>query len=406
MSMSMEPEGEQVPGTPASNGKKSNAGGESVVDQRMVAREFINGKPSDLQGVLQLAFHLGCSVGCAKVVNTALQMDGVGGWALLVLGQCMFGLVSSFYFAGFHEMIHGTAFATMPLANLFSHIAGFAIFRGSNWYYYFHWHHHRFTNDPERDPELSGSTTDRIDPTADPTGAFRAMVLFLSGWPFGFERLPNMALHALGKPPSESWVDTDAKKAKVRLEYAFYLLGYLSLAAAGMARPASVGKALWYYWLLPHILGAGHLRYYQVAEHRGCKMGKFTDTNAWLVSRTRAQPKPESTRRKPATPCPVSYRIPLTNSRRACMQTAPSSPLSPGTTITWWIYTRLAWNMPYHQEHHAWPNVPFYLLPELHRRVVEGGKKPKSGCNPEGDDGFLWIHRVQWRQALVGLKAE
>ena len=88
------------------------------------------------------------------------------------------------------------------------------------------------------------------------------------------------------------------------------------------------------------------------------------------------------------------------------MQTAPSSPLSPGTTITWWIYTRLAWNMPYHQEHHAWPNVPFYLLPELHRRVVEGGKKPKSGCNPEGDDGFLWIHRVQWRQALIGIKAE
>ena len=62
--------------------------------------------------------------------------------------------------------------------------------------------------------------------------------------------------------------------------------------------------------------------------------------------------------------------------------------------------------MPYHQEHHAWPNVPFYLLPELHKLVVAGGKKPKSGCNPEGDNGFLWIHRVQWRQALIGLKAE
>lgn len=62
--------------------------------------------------------------------------------------------------------------------------------------------------------------------------------------------------------------------------------------------------------------------------------------------------------------------------------------------------------MPYHQEHHAWPNVPFYLLPELHKLVVAGGKKPKSGCNPEGDDGYLWVNRVQWRQALVGLKAE
>lgn len=28
-------------------------------------------------------------------------------------------------------------------------------------YWYFHWNHHRFTNDPLRDPELSGSTVDR-----------------------------------------------------------------------------------------------------------------------------------------------------------------------------------------------------------------------------------------------------
>ena len=74
--------------------------------------------------------------------------------------------------------------------------------------------------------------------------------------------------------------------------------------------------------------------------------------------------------------------------------------------LSWWFYTKLAWNMPYHQEHHAWPNVPFYLLPELHRRVVAGGARPKSGCTPEGEYGYLWIHRVQWRQALTGTKAE
>lgn len=190
-------------------------------------------------------------------------------------------------------------FALLPLLLL-------PVFRGSNWYYYFHWHHHRFTNDPERDPELSGSTTDRIDPTADPSGALRAMLLFLSGWPFGFERIPNMAQHVLRMPPAESWVDTDPKRAKVRVEYTFYLLGYLSLAAAGLSRPATVGRALWYYWLLPHILGAGHLRYYQLAEHRGCKMGKFTDTNAWLVSRacdTRLEP--------PISSCPRRIRIAL-----------------------------------------------------------------------------------------------
>jgi len=344
----------------AANGKKSNAGGATVLPQGQVAREFINGKPSDLEGVKQLIFHLGCAAVCALVVDKGLNTPGVVGWLLLIAGELAFGLVSSFYFAGFHEMIHGTAFASSEVGSVLSHIAGFAIFRGSNWYYYFHWHHHRFTNDPERDPELSGSTTDRADPTADPAGAFKAMCLFLSGYPFGFERVPAMACHVLGMPPAESWVDTDAKRRKVRIEYSFYLLGYLALAVASLARPSTIGAKVWYHWLLPHMLGAGHLRYYQVAEHRGCKMGKWTDTNAWIVSRT---------------------------------------------TLSWAFYTRLAWNMPYHQEHHAWPNVPFYLLPELHRRVTAGGARPKSDCNPEGDDGYLWIHRVQWRQALKASKA-
>lgn len=222
-------------------------------------------------------------------------------------------------------------------------------------YYYFHWHHHRFTNDPEKDPELSGSTTDRLDPMAEASSSqAAAYALFLSGWPFGFERLPGMLRHALGIPEAEMWVDTPGKRATVRREYACYVAGYLGLACASYAHPG-VGRQLWYYWLLPHILGAGHLRYYQAAEHRGCKMGAFTDTNAWLVSRT---------------------------------------------TTTWWLYCKLAWNMPYHQEHHAWPNVPFYKLPELHRRVAKAGTRPRSGCTPEGERGYVHLHRVLSRLAL------
>ena len=51
-------------------------------------------------------------------------------------------------------------------------------------------------------------------------------------------------------------------------------------------------NAIWLPWR--------HLRYYQTAEHRACKMGGFTNTNAWVVSRT---------------------------------------------TATWWFYSTLAWNM-------------------------------------------------------------
>lgn len=207
----------------------------------------------------------------------------------------------------------------------------------------------QFTNDPERDPELSGSTVDRTDPTQT-SGMLRRLwhyAVFLSGFPFGFERLPGIVRHAIGRPLPETWIDHANKRRNVQLEYTAFVLGYTILAGLAFMRPTTVGANLFYYWILPHMLGAGHLRYYQTAEHRACRVGSFTDTNAWIVSRT---------------------------------------------TATWWIYAKLAWNMPYHSEHHAWPNVPFYLLPALHQRIKEKGSRPASGCHPGGEHGFLHMH--------------
>jgi fatty acid desaturase len=130
------------------------------------------------------------------------------------------GLVASFYFNGFHECIHGTAFKTKLLNTIVSHAFGFACFRGARWYWYFHWAHHRFTNNPELDPELSGSTVDRADPLAGKgVAAIKAYMLFLSGYPFGFERLPGIFLHAAGNPPSEpTFVKTDKARAAIQGE--------------------------------------------------------------------------------------------------------------------------------------------------------------------------------------------
>lgn len=41
------------------------------------------------------------------------------------------------------------------------------------------------------------------------------------------------------------------------------------------------------------------------------------------------------------------------------------------TTFTNRIVRFLAWNMPYHVEHHVWPQVPFHRLPELHGMIKE-----------------------------------
>eukprot|EP00957_Ditylum_brightwellii_P206288 15347703-Ditylum_brightwellii.AAC.1 len=46
-----------------------------------------------------------------------------------------------------------------------------------------------------------------------------------------------------------------------------------------------------------------------------------------------------------------------------------------------WLYDKLAWHMPYHMEHHAWPSVPFHKLRDAHELLV----------NSSGDAGGVAI---------------
>ena len=73
-------------------------------------------------------------------------------------------------------------------------------------------------------------------------------------------------------------------------------------------------------WIVPVLIGATFLRLYLLAEH-----GR----------------------------CPYVANM-LENTR---------------TTYTDRVMRWLAWNMPYHIEHHSAPNVPFHMLPELHTHM-------------------------------------
>ena len=55
------------------------------------------------------------------------------------------------------------------------------------------------------------------------------------------------------------------------------------------------------------------------------------------------------------------------------------------TTFTNRLVRWIAWNMPYHAEHHAWPTVPFHKLPSLHRLTRPHLKKTS--------DGYISFHR-------------
>ena len=122
---------------------------------------------------------------------------------------------------------------------------------------------------------------------------------------------------------TDSWVEEADLVTTVRIESALYVLGYVAFAVGAVMNENIQAFVIWY-WLVPHMLGAGHLRFYQFAEHRACETGDFTDLDAWGSGRT---------------------------------------------TATWFFYRRLAWNMPFHIEHHAWPAASFDQLPAVHERI-------------------------------------
>ena len=103
-------------------------------------------------------------------------------------------------------------------------------------------------------------------------------------------------------------------KPKVRLEARLTLAAYLLLAVASVALSST---ALLWAWIVPILIGQPFLRAYLLAEHARCPHV------ANMLENTR-------------------------------------------TTFTTALVRAIAWNMPYHAEHHAYPAVPFHQLPRFH----------------------------------------
>ena len=141
----------------------------------------------------------------------------------------------------------------------------------------------------------------------------------LSGWIMHVSGLPywvaSVRLLAAGKA-DEDYLPRNARTRIVR-EARIMLLVYASLAASLWWSPL----VLWV-WVLPVLIGQPFLRLYLLAEHGDCPHV------ADMFRNTR-------------------------------------------TTFTNRLLRFLAWNMPYHVEHHVVPAVPFHRLPELHQLMRE-----------------------------------
>ncbi|MDH5538878.1 MAG: fatty acid desaturase, partial [Rhizobacter sp.] len=90
----------------------------------------------------------------------AIVLSAAALWALLdtlwaVPLTLLHGTLVAFLFTALHETAHQTAFRTRAGNFLVGHLSAFVILLPYEYYRAFHWDHHRYTQDPARDPELS-----------------------------------------------------------------------------------------------------------------------------------------------------------------------------------------------------------------------------------------------------------
>jgi fatty acid desaturase len=220
------------------------------------------------------------------------------------------GIATIFLFSALHESVHGTAFKSEWLDRAVAHAAGFIVFVPANWFRYFHFAHHRHTHDEALDPEL-------MSPKPE---TFWQYVKYLSGIPMWISLTKSLCVNALGRG-HEDFVP-DRAKQQVVSEARLTILFYVLCLAVSVTLATDV---LVWLWIVPVLLGQPFLRAYLLAEHARCPHV------ANMLENTR-------------------------------------------TTFTTRFMRFLAWNMPYHAEHHAYPIVPFHKLPAFHA-IAQGHLK-------------------------------
>jgi fatty acid desaturase len=135
-------------------------------------------------------------------------------------------------------------------------------------------------------------------------------VWHVTGLPFWAAQGRLVAALVLGR--AEGAYLPEGARGRIVAEARWMAVIYLGLAFSLVWSPA----VLWV-WVVPSLLGQPVLRVYLLAEHGDCPQV------ANMFENTR-------------------------------------------TTFTTRMVRAVAWNMPYHVEHHVWPAVPFHKLPQVH----------------------------------------
>jgi fatty acid desaturase len=256
---------------------------------------------SDAHGLVRTAAHAGLLVAGGWLV-TATR----GTWWLAPALLLQAVLVNAL-FAPMHEASHYNAFKTRWMNDVLTFVTGAAILNNAGFYRPYHHAHHRYTQDPLRDPELVTSGTPRT---------WGQYFFRISSIPFLMLRTRDLLLFPFGARGGVTYIHEASWPQVAR--WGRRLLAFYAVLLAGSIL-LETDLLLWS-WLVPLAIGLPLLRLYLLSEHTLCANSDdgFANTRTTLSNR---------------------------------------------------LLRFIMWNLPYHAEHHLLPNIPFHHLPEAHRHL-------------------------------------
>ena len=194
--------------------------------------------------------------------------------------------------------------------------------------------HHTYTQHPEKDPE-----------SIPMSGYFWGYLYYATAIPYFKGVIKNLSLLPLGKfSSSEKAFIPERHRKNVVMETRLMVVFYICLLVFSVV--FQTGVVFWY-WLIPRIIAEPLMRLIRISEHASCE---------WV-----------------------------TDFRKNTRTTNTIKPLC-------W----LAWNMSFHAEHHAIPNMPFHKLPALHQKLAPHLEHVDNGYLASHVNLFMKLLRKQF----------
>ena len=305
-----------------------------AVSSRIIRRRVPKSVLRELKERRDLPGLLFLSGHAAALAAGALLISLSFGTWWIVPATVLHGIVIVCLFAPFHEASHHSAFRSdwLNVATLW--LTGLILLNHPTRFMYGHVNHHAYTQDLTLDPQNLAQAE-----------KFRAWLRYASGFDILalYVRMQFLYLSPRTVPAAASVFLPRDKVMRAVWECRAFWLVYLGIAAVSIWQESWMAVT---YWLLPRLACEWFQSTIRLSEHVGC-----------------------------------GYDGEIENRTRTVLTLSP---------VRW-----LCWNMPYHLEHHAFPNVPFHRLPALHRRL--------RGGHVHVGDGHL---RTAFRQVAGALRGK